>query len=132
MTLDTPALQRLENETLGWLATAYPDGRIAASLVWFLWRDDELVIYSRDNRKVRNIEANRQVSFNLNSDESGGGVLTIQGTALVDRSYPASSAIPEYTAKYADLIKRLGTTPEGFAADYSVPVRITPTSYRAW
>ncbi|MCP3974410.1 MAG: TIGR03667 family PPOX class F420-dependent oxidoreductase [bacterium] len=132
MTFDTPALYRLEHETLGWLATAYPDGRIAASLVWFLWRDGELVVYSRDNRKVRNIEAHPQVSFNLNSDEWGGGVLTIEGTALVDRSYPASNAIPEYTAKYAELIERLGTTSEGFAADYSVPVRIMPTSYRAW
>jgi len=126
------ALGRLESEALAWLTTTYPDGRVASSLIWFLWRESELIVYSRDNAKIRNIEANPNVGFNLNSDASGGSVLTIQGLARIDRGYPASDAIPDYTAKYAQRIRRLGTTPEGFAADYSVPIRITPTSYRAW
>ena len=128
----TSAAQRLESEPLAWLTTAHPDGRLSSSLIWFLWRDEELVIYSRDNAKVRNIEANSNVAFNLNSDDHGGSVLTIEGTARIDRDYPASDQIPAYTDKYDDRIKRLGTTPEGFAADYLVPIRITPSSYRAW
>lgn len=126
------AAQRLETETLAWLTTVHPDGRLSASLIWFLWRDGELVVYSRDNAKIRNIEANPNVAFNLNSDDRGGSVLTIQGTARVDRAYPAADQIPAYTEKYETRIERLGTTPAGFATDYSVPIRITPISYRAW
>ena len=126
------AIERLESEPLAWLTTAHPDGRLSSSLIWFLWRDDELVIYSRDNAKIRNIEANPNVAFNLNSDDQGGSVLTIEGMAQIDRAYPASDQIPAYTEKYDARIEQLGTTPEGFAADYSVPIRITPTSYRAW
>jgi PPOX class probable F420-dependent enzyme len=126
------AVQRLDSEPLAWLTTTNPDGRLSSSLIWFLWRDGELVVYSRDNVKVRNIEANPNVAFNLNSDDHGGSVLTIEGTARVDRTYPASDQVTAYTEKYEARIERLGTTPEGFAADYSVPIRITPTSYRAW
>ena len=128
----TSAAKRLESEPLAWLTTAHPEGRLSSSLIWFLWRDGELVIYSRDNAKVRNIEANPNVAFNLNSDDHGGSVLTIEGTATVDRDYPASDQIPAYTEKYDARIERLGTTPEGFAGDYCVPIRITPISYRAW
>ena len=125
-------MQRLDTETLAWLTTVHPDGRLSSSLVWFLRRDGELVIYSRENTKVRNIEANPNVAFNLNSDDHGGSVLTIEGTARVDRAYPPSDQVPAYTEKYAALIEELDTTPDGFVADYSVPIRITPTSYRAW
>ena len=126
------ATKRLDSEPIAWLTTANPDGRLSSSLIWFLWRDGELVVYSRDNAKVRNIEANPNVAFNLNSDDHGGSVLTIEGTARIDRAYPASDQVPAYTEKYDGRIERLGTTPEGFAADYSVPIRIRPTSYRAW
>ena len=126
------ALARLESEPLAWLTTVHPDGRLSSSLIWFLWRDGELIVYSRDNAKVRNIEANPNVGFNLNSDNQGGSVLTIEATARIDRGYPASDQIPAYTEKYDVRIERLGTTPEGFAADYMVPIRITPVSYRAW
>jgi len=126
------ALARLNDEELAWLTTSFPDGRLAPSLVWFLWIDEELIVYSRDNAKVRNIEANSNVGFNLNSDDRGGGVLTITGLARVDRSYPASDQVAEYSAKYAARIARNSWTPASFAADYSVPIRITPTSFRAW
>ena len=126
------AVQRLGSEPLAWLTTANPDGRLSSSLIWFLWRHGELVAYSRDNAKVRNIEANPNVAFNLNSDDHGGSVLTIEGTARVDRTYPAADQVAAYTEKYEALIERLGTTPEEFAADYSVPIRIIPTAYRAW
>lgn len=126
------AVARLNDEGLAWLTTSFPDGRLAASLVWFLFIGGELIVYSRDNAKIGNIEANPNVAFNLNSDDHGGSVLTITGTARVDRSYPASDEVPEYTAKYAERIARNGWTPASFAADYSVPIRITLDSFRAW
>lgn len=129
---DAAATARLRSESLAWLTTAFPDGRLAASLVWFLWIDSELIVYSRDNAKIRNIESNPNVAFNLNSDDRGGSVLTISGRARIDHTYPASDQVPEYTAKYAGRIAGNGWTPASFAADYSVPIRITPTSFRAW
>ena len=66
------AASRLQEEGLAWMTTAFPDGRLASSLVWFLWTEGELIVYSRDNAKVRNIEANPHVGFNLNSDDRGG------------------------------------------------------------
>ncbi len=126
------AVARLGEETLGWLTTAFPDGRLASSLVWFLWHDGEILVYSRNTAKVGNISANPNVAFNLNSDDHGGSVLTIQGTARIDSAYPASDQIPEYQTKYVDLIAGLGMTPPEFANDYSVPVRVTPTNYRSF
>lgn len=125
------ALSRLRRETLGWLTTAFPDGRMASSLVWFLWKNDELIVYSRDNAKVRNITGNPNVAFNLNSDEYGGSVLTLRAMASIDRDYPASNNVPEYADKYRSLIAGIGMTPDRFAADYSVPIRLVPTSYRS-
>ena len=40
---------------------------------------------------------------------------------------PPAHRMPAYTAKYLSLIEGNGWTPASFAADYSVPIRITPT-----
>jgi hypothetical protein len=40
--------------------------------------------------------------------------------------------VPEYVAKYRDLIADMGSAPEPFAAEYAVPIRITPTKLRQW
>lgn len=79
------ALWRLRREALGWLKKAFPDGRMGSSLVRFLRKNDELIVYSRDNTKVRNIAGNPNVAFNLNSDDHGGSVLTLRAMASVDR-----------------------------------------------
>ena len=125
-------VERLETETLGWLTTVFPDGRPAASLIWFLWHAGELVVYSEETPKVANIAAHPAVSFNLNSDANGGSVLAINGTAVIDRQFPRSDDVAEYGAKYDSSIAQLGMTPVSFADAYSVPLRITPERFRAW
>ena len=53
------------------------------------------------------------------------------GDAEVDRSdAPAANQVPEYLAKYAPGIARLGLTVEQFAQAYSVPIRVRPISLR--
>jgi hypothetical protein len=40
--------------------------------------------------------------------------------------------VPAYVEKYAAFIARNAWTPESFAADYSVPLRITATQLRGF
>ena len=53
------------------------------------------------------------------------------GSAAVTDDPPAHE-IPEYIEKYADFIARNSWTPESFAADYSVPMRIEATRLRGF
>lgn len=122
---------RLVQEHLGWLTTVFPRGRPAPSLVWFLWQEEDLLVYSQDTARVSNIESHPAVGFNLNSNDQGGDVLVINGVARADPSLPRADELPEYVSKYADRIGRLGMTPQTFADRYHIPIRITPETYRA-
>jgi hypothetical protein len=55
----------------------------------------------------------------------------VLGSAAVSDDPPAD-ALPTYVAKYAEFIARNGWTPESFAADYSVPLRITASRLRGF
>jgi hypothetical protein len=53
----------------------------------------------------------------------GGDIVVCLGEARVSDEPPADR-VPYYVTKYGGLIGRYQWTPESFAADYSVPVRI--------
>jgi PPOX class probable F420-dependent enzyme len=92
--------------------------------VWFIWDGDESVsVYSQPGARVRNLESNPHVSLNFSGDGRGGDIVVLSGTATLDRDARAD-ADDAYVAKYADHIARIGHTPESFADNYSVPVRI--------
>jgi hypothetical protein len=65
------------------------------------------------------------------ADAVGDDVVTVSGRAAVSDDPPAHE-LPRYLDKYGELIERNGWTPESFAADYSVPVRIRPTGLRGF
>ncbi len=125
------ALERLASEIMGWVTSINPDGQPQSSPVWFLWADDEILVYS-GKRAPRNdnIAERPLVSFNLNSDADGGDVVTMEGTARIDPTTPPASSNPAYLAKYQGMLDSYGWTPEYFAGEYPVPVRITPTRWR--
>jgi PPOX class probable F420-dependent enzyme len=95
--------------------------------VWFLWDGaDGIVVYSRpDTPKLRAIERNPRVSLNLDGNGEGGDIVVALGEAALSDDEPPAHEVPAYVEKYAPLIERNGWTPESFAADYSVPIRIT-------
>lgn len=125
--------ERLRTDTVAWLTTVRADGQPQTSIVWFLWKDGEILLYSRPNKpKVRNISRNPGVAFALNSNERGGDLLTMTGEARIDERAPAADQRPDYVEKYRDGMERLGMTPETFAVTYSVPIRIRPTTARYW
>ncbi len=107
------AKRRLHEAIIGWLTTVSRDGGPQPIPVWFLWDGGRSVIlYSRpDKRKLQNIASNPKVS--LNDD-------------------PPADQIPEHVDKYAGRIAALSWTPESFAADFSVPLRITLTRIHGW
>lgn len=123
--------RHLEDDRIVWLSTAGSDGTPQPSPVWFLWDGDSVLIFSQPaTPKVRNIEANARVSLHFNSNENGGDVVILIGDAQVDAETPAASALPAYVEKYIDGMNGISMSPEEFAAAYSVPVRVRPTSLR--
>jgi PPOX class probable F420-dependent enzyme len=127
------AAQRLRADVIGWLTTVTPDGGPRPIPVWFLWDGDRsLLVYSRpDKRKLANIAANPRVSLNLDSDGIDADIIICWGEARVSDDPPATE-VPEYVEKYATPIERLGWTPESFAADFSVPLRIDISRIHGW
>ena len=125
------AERRLHEEKLAWLTTVDAKGTPQPIPVWFLWDGaDSVLIYSRaDTPKLRAIERNPRVSLNLDGNGSGGDIVVAVGDAAVTDDPPAHE-LPDYVEKYAPLIERNRWTPESFAAEYSVPIRIRVTRIR--
>ena len=99
--------------------------------VWFLWGgEDSILIYSRpDTPKLRAIERNPRVSLNLDGNGTGGDIVVALGEAAVSDDPPADR-IPAYVEKYRPRLDWNRWSPEQFAADYSVPIRIRVTRIR--
>ena len=126
------AVERLSNDRIGWLTTVAPDGTPQASPIWFLWDGDEVLVYSLESLRVRNISSDPRVSLNLDGNGLGGDIVIVEGTARVDADAPSATDNPAYMAKYLAVMEDFGWTPEWFAGRYSVPIRVTPTRFRYW
>ena len=127
------AADRLAEEKIGWLTTVRPNGQPQTSPVWFLYRDGEFLVYSKaGTARTANIAANPRVSLNLDGNGLGGDIVVVEGEARIDRDALPADRIPAYVEKYAGFIARNGWTPESFAADYPIPIRIRPTRFRVW
>lgn len=124
-------IERLDSELIGWLTTTNPDGQPQSSPIWFLWVDGEVLIYSGKRAPRNGNVADRPlVAFNLNTDAVGGDVVTMEGEALVDLTYAPADQVPAYVAKYQGLLDDYGWTPEYFAAEYPLAIRVRPTRWR--
>jgi PPOX class probable F420-dependent enzyme len=125
--------QRLRDETVVWLTTVRPDGTPEPSPVWFYWDGQSALIYSRPNNvKLANLQRDSRVSLNFDSDGNGGNIVVLTGDARIDPSAPPNDQMPEYLAKYRQLIGQIGFNPATFAQAYSVAIRVTPTKMRGF
>lgn len=123
--------RRLREELIVWLTTVRRDGTPQPSPVWFLWDGESVLMYSRPNQqKQRNIERNPKVSLNFDGDGHGGDIIVITGEARIVAGAPPATDVPDYLAKYAESIKRIGMDAASFAQAYSLAIRITPTDLR--
>ena len=130
---DLHALERLEQDMIGWLTTVTPEGQPQTFPIWFLWEGGEALIYS-DRRAKRNgnIAVNSRVSLHLTDNGRGGDVVIVEGEARVDEATPPVPANAAYLAKYGAWIDEYLSSPEEMATIYNVPLRIRPTRGRAF
>jgi PPOX class probable F420-dependent enzyme len=128
------AAKRLREEIIGWLTTVTPDGQPQPIPVWFLWDGDRsILLYSRpDKRKLANIAANPRVSLNLDSDGIDADIVVVWGEIHPSDDPPADQ-VPEYVEKYRGRIAALEwKTPDVFAQDFNVPLRLDVTRIHGW
>jgi PPOX class probable F420-dependent enzyme len=123
--------KRLHDDLVIWLTTVGDDEGPHPRPVWFVWTGDSFTIYSQPNTwKLRHISHRPRVSLHLNSDEAGDDVVVFLGQAsIIEGGLPADRDQP-YLKKYRQGMANLGMSPEEFARDYSVAVRVTPTGFR--
>lgn len=127
------AEERLRSDIIVWLTTVRADGQPQSTPVWFLWEDGTFLIYSRPGMpKLENIEANPKVSLHLRGTETGGDIVTFDGTAELLKDGPPADQVPEYVSKYREEMEGYSWTPAKFAELYSEPIRVTPTEARIW
>jgi PPOX class probable F420-dependent enzyme len=128
------AAARLAAEKVLWLVTVDPQGTPQPTPVWFLWgAGGDLVLQSQPRTaKLRNVRGNERVAVHRNSTRSGGDVVVLTGTAVVDEAGLTPAERDAYDEKYADDIRGLGTTTDAFHADYSVTVRVRPGRLRGF
>lgn len=123
--------RHLREEIVVWMTTVTPAGAPVPRPVWFVWDGaDSVLMYSQPKLRIRNIEANPRVTLNFGGDGGGGDIVVLSGRAEVDDDTTPVHDSREYIAKYDEHIARLGMTPEAFAREYSVPVRIRLTRLR--
>ena len=127
------AKKHIKSEYFVWMTTVDSTDTPQPRPVWFVWDDDSFLIYSQVNAyKLKHIQKNPNVSLHFNSaDEKGEQSLIIfTGTARVDPQCPPTNKHRAYMRKYKSGIIGLNATPDQFATEYSVAVRITPVNLR--
>ena len=123
--------KRLREEVVIWLTTVGADLGPHPRPVWFVWDGSSFLIYSqRDAWKLRHIASHPRVALQLNSDAEGEEVAVCLGRAEVVEGGPAADEVPEYLEKYRERIVDLGMSIPEFADEYSVALRVFPTSVR--
>ena len=124
-------LRRLKEEKVIWLTTIDSQDRPQPRPVWFLWRDDHLLTYSKPGtHKLDHIRKNPKVSLHFNTNPQGGDVIVFSGEARIAKELPAATEIEGYIEKYQEGLARLNDSPANFASDYSVPIVASLTSLR--
>jgi PPOX class probable F420-dependent enzyme len=128
--------RRLKEEYFVWLTTVGTDLSPQPRPVWFIWDAPlgSFLIYSQPHaHKVRHIEKHPNVALHFNADATGDNeLLVFIGVAEIDLDAPPGNKVRAYMNKYREGIAGLNSTPEEFAREYSVAIRVTPTSVRGW
>ena len=129
------AIKHLKNEYFIWLTTVDSTGTPQPRLVWFIWENDTILIYSQTKAyKVKHIQKNPNVALHFNTaDELGEKrLIMFTGTAMIDKNAPPTNELRAYMRKYKDGIIDLKTTTDQFAKEYSIAIRINPNNLRGW
>jgi PPOX class probable F420-dependent enzyme len=131
--LGSQAKRRLREEYFVWLTTVGLDLAPQPRPVWFIWDQGSFLIFSQPHtHKVRHLMRHPNVALHFNADETADhDVLVFIGTAAIDSQVPPAHKVPAYLRKYRAGIAGLDMTPAEFGGEYSIAIRITPTSWRS-
>jgi PPOX class probable F420-dependent enzyme len=126
--------RHLRQQYVVWLTTLGSDLSPQPRPVWFIWDGASFLIFSQPHaHKVRHVTAQPRVALHFNTDETGDkDVIIFVGTAAIDPTVPPAHQVRAYMRKYRAGIKQLGMTPQQFSMEYSIAIRVTPTTLRGW
>lgn len=125
--------QQLKAEQIIWLTTIGPENSPQPRPVWFLWDGTSVLIYSQANaHKLGHMTQNPKVSLNFNTDIDGEEVSVLLGQAQLDPNTPPANANAAYVEKYEKGIASLEMTPQEFAEEYPIALKVTPTRLRGF
>jgi len=127
--------KHLKSEYFVWLTTVNSKGMPQPRPVWFIWEDDSFLIFSQPNAyKIKHLKNNPKVSlhFNTQDDEGDKHVIVFTGDASFDTDSLPANKVRAYIKKYRSGILGLKMTPDGFANDYSIAIRIKSAEVRGW
>lgn len=126
---------RLRDETLIWFTTTSQDGTPQPNPVWFLFEPDteSVLIYNANHAaRIGHVATRPRVALNFHTNSGGGDVVVMTGSAERATDVPNVDEHEAYLTKYAEAIKGLGSNPEKFAHDYSVPLRVRLSKVRGF
>ena len=125
--------RRLREEMIVWLTAVAADGTPQPNPVWFLWDGASFLIYCQRGAKRReHIRRNPHDALHFESGRQGDDVVVFTGTARIASGEPPADQNRQYMEKYRDGIAKVVGTPQEFAAQYVVPVRVTPERVRGF
>jgi PPOX class probable F420-dependent enzyme len=125
--------RRVHEEYLMWLTTVDTRGMPQPAPIWFWWDEaaSNFLIYNQTHAKRLDlVRENSQVALNFDGYGTGSGIIVFTGHAQISTDEPPADQHPLYLAKYRHWMTSKFGSPEQFAADYSVPLRVSPIKVR--
>lgn len=125
--------RRVQEEYLLWLTTVDIYGMPQPAPVWFWWDEDasNFLIYNQTHaRRLDFVRRNSQVALNFDGYGTGSGIIVFTGHAQISTTELPADHHPLYLAKYRYWMTSKFGSPEQFAVEYSVALRIYPIKVR--
>jgi PPOX class probable F420-dependent enzyme len=125
--------RRLHEEYLMWLTAMGMHGMPQPAPIWFLWDEaaSNFLIYNQTHAKRLDlVRHNSQVALNFDGYGTGFGIIVFTGHAEISADEPPADQHQLYLAKYRHWMTSKFGSPEQFAADYSVALRVYPSKVR--
>lgn len=125
--------RRVQEEYLMWLTTVDARGMPQPAPVWFWWDEaaSNFLIYTLAHaRRLEFVRQNPQVALHFDSYGTGSGIIVFTGHAQISTAEPPADQHPLYLAKYRHWMASKFGSPEQFAAEHSVALRISPIKVR--
>lgn len=120
----------LETDEVVWLSSVCADGRPHLVAVWFHWDGERVVAFSKPNaRKVQNLRREPRAMLAVGRAGPDFDVELIEADAELPRR-PTAEVMPSgFSAKYADLLRRVDLSAQRFMEIYSQPIVLRPTRF---